>query len=303
MASAWADSSNAAITRPKRRAFYPPYENLMRIYVPGKPLLGPGSPFDDALMDRQHQPYRASHSLAVSTKLLADIDKHCDDETDRLIDDLIVIYPGKKGASGVSRSFVSSVKEGLRVYPLELIALLRKSGCQVHLAPMISDAEPQLADRHPAGYADDETYDSAGGVFARGRWIVIAEHRYWHEKLVPTFDFKRAAQHETAHALDRFLGEPSCSTEFAAAYEADRRAMCTAMRQAYAYYMQEGERGLKEVFAEMLASRYGDPAGNRWMHMTQVFPHCYGLMDQICPSNTTALVEPPLQQSAAPSSQ
>jgi hypothetical protein len=281
VAPARADADSVRVTSLKRRAFYPPYENLIRKHVPGTPLLGPGSVLDDTLLDRAHHPYRASYNLPDTRKILSDADRNCGAEKEQLIDGLIKIYPGKKGSSGVSAKFVNAIKDGLKVYPRSCIRLIALSGCEVHLSPIVTDSAPHLAGIHPAGYDEEDTWDNAGAVFTQGKWITIAEYRYWRDKLVPTYDYKGTAQHEAAHALDRFLGYPSRSIEFIEAYESDRKNMSSAMRVANHYFMQESERGPAEVFAETLASKYGDPDNKRWMHASRVFPHCFALVEQI----------------------
>lgn len=269
------------LAKPQR--FYPMYENIIRKYVPGQPILGPGSALEDAITDRLHRPYRAKYAMPDTKKLLSDAYHKSSTEKDKLIDSMIKIYPGKKGASALSPKFVSLIKSGLAAYKRSFICLIAQNDCEVHLAPIVSDAEPHLAGVHPAGYDEYATWDNAGAVCTRGKSITIAEYRYWHNKLIPVYDCEFIARHEAAHAIDRCLGYPSLSTEFVEAYEIDRKNMSAGMREVNAYLMQEGERGLKEVFAEMLAAKYSDPQGKRWILTSTAFPHCQAVIEQIGP--------------------
>jgi hypothetical protein len=86
-------------------------------YVPGKPLVGPDSPLDDALKDRLHRPYPARNHISNVRQLLSDAEIKNDISKERLIDSFIKVHTSEKGEPEVSPKFLEASKTGLKAYP------------------------------------------------------------------------------------------------------------------------------------------------------------------------------------------
>jgi len=148
---------------------------------------------------------------------------------------------------------------------------------------LLSDVEPSLIGVHPSGYSSDSSFDNAGAVFFRRSSILIAEYKLRRDREIAEPDVEHAIQHEVGHAIDCYYGELSASQIFLQCYESDRKEITPALRQTRTYFLQEEKRGPEEVFAELLACKYGDPTGKRIHHVPELFPRCKELVDQHFP--------------------
>ncbi len=256
-------------------------DNIIFKYVPGKPILGPGSAFDDALLDKNHVPYQATYGLPDTGRILDGARHSGNPNKEQIINALIKTYPNNKDGSNISPTFLDSIKDALLSIPTEFLSLLAKRGSKICLAPFVTDADPGLAGTHLMGFDDDATFENVTGVFTKGKWVEVSEYKFWREKVLPNPDCKHAVWHEVGHATDRYLGYPSHSFEFVEAYENDRKEMPAAKREALAYYMQEGDRGIKEVFAEMFAYKCSESHSKTRTERAQAFPRCYALVERI----------------------
>ncbi len=56
------------------------------------------------------------------------------------------------------------------------------------------------------------------------------------------------------------------------------------MREYRPYYFQDDSAGPREVFAELMAQRYGGPDNQySWLKLPELFPRCYKIIEQSFP--------------------
>jgi hypothetical protein len=75
--------------------------------------------------------------------------------------------------------------------------------------------------------------------------------------MVPLRDVQRREgilRHEFGHAVDEYLGNYSHSAEFKAAYAKGLKTISQHERKVLSYYLQPGDAGREETFAEIFAA-------------------------------------------------
>jgi hypothetical protein len=78
--------------------------------------------------------------------------------------------------------------------------------------------------------------------------------------MVPLRDAQRRdgiLRHEFGHAVDQYLGNYSHTPEFVAAYNKGARSISGYEARVLSYYLQPGDAGREETFAELFASLNG----------------------------------------------
>lgn len=240
---------------------------------------------DTNFNDKQKCESRGKLELQKTRKILFSLDLQSLATKEALLDKLIKIGPSIHTNSDVSCKFVDAIKTGLRAYPKQILALLTNNKYEVHLGRLVTICLPELIGRHPRGYRSKEaTYDTAGAIFARRKkWIIIGEYSYRQKELVPTPEYEHTAQHEVGHAVDKLLGYPSHSAQFFECYQTDSRQIPINEKKYLTYFLQAGNNGPQETFAELLASKYGDPLNKREFHIQTAFPRCSAFVEQILP--------------------
>jgi hypothetical protein len=176
------------------------------------------------------------------------------------------------------------VKYGLETIPEQVLTNLMSAGYSVVIAPTILDAMPRRSGYSPRGYGDDANYDNAAALFKTdSRQILIAE-KLQLSKNSPDYknnDFATdAVRHELGHAVDCNAGYPSRRSEFKAAYDKDERKLSAFDRNRFAYFLQPGDSGRSELFAQFFAAKYTpDNWQNKQMiDLLNVFPDVIPLM-------------------------
>jgi Uncharacterized protein conserved in bacteria len=156
----------------------------------------------------------------------------------------------------------------------------------------------------PPGYPKGSTWNTSGGYHSgmtgRNSYIVINEkiEDFWGNnqlKLVDRTKVDHTVHHEVGHAISRHAGHGglrrSDGHDWRAAYEADVKAMLPKDKEGIDYFLQAGDRGPEEAFAEIYAAQVhtatqfvnGKPVtGPHDPHgLKQKFPRAYKIMDGI----------------------
>ncbi len=179
--------------------------------------------------------------------------------------------------------------------PAPLSQVLSDGGIKVSIGDRLTTINPALKGQHPRGWPRGATWDSVTGVFSPGRdEIAVAEtFRPIGQKI---FEARTAEElrgtlaHETGHGIDRALGKiageyyESRNPDFVKAYKADAKGARAAKRARplsfkYDYYLQKGDAGPSEAFAEIVGeilngSRYGRP-------METMFPNSWEYINDL----------------------
>jgi hypothetical protein len=159
-----------------------------------------------------------------------------------------------------SSNILFSVKYGLETIPESVLSRLLSAGYSILITPTILDALPGRAGGTLRGYGDDSNYDNAAALFkTESRQIVIAEKFQLHKNSadLQNNDFAtQSVRHELGHAVDCEAGYPSRGKEFKDAYDKDERKISGFDRNRFKYFLQAGDSGRSELFAEFFAAKY-----------------------------------------------
>jgi hypothetical protein len=163
----------------------------------------------------------------------------------------------------VSPDCVRQAREIHAGLPERVRKALDAHGVKVVIGRSMADAAPDLVDRRPRGWPEGTTWANADGCYraATDRREIVATEFYRSEmgnSETRSPRFPGALRHETGHAYDDALGIHSQSPEFLAAYRADVDKMDEPTRQQVSYYLQPGEAGPSETFAEIFARLVGE---------------------------------------------
>ncbi len=163
----------------------------------------------------------------------------------------------------VSPGFLEEIKRGLAKIPVNILQALDRDGYQITLSKTVTEAVPAAKNQQVRGYQPHATWNTVYGMFNRTTGqIVMAEKaqqddQYGRPVLMPLKDLQRREgiiRHECGHAVDQYLGHLSHSPEFKQAYDKGLKSISAPERKVLSYYLQPGDAGREETFAEIFAS-------------------------------------------------
>ena len=147
---------------------------------------------------------------------------------------------------------------------------LEKFGTTVAIVGWIRDFDASLATEQPRGWAEGKTWnDSDGGYISRKKTAVVAENTTAGKSQRSAFVF----WHELGHAIDHALGNYSHSAAFDSAYRDDCDGLSEEERDSQSYFLQDGNAGKEEVFAEIYAA-LNTPHPGKVHKILDFFPEC-----------------------------
>ena len=201
----------------------------------------------------------------------------------------------------VSDNFRAMASAFINSMAPSLARKLAKNDIKFAFGDKLTEISPELKGLHPRGYPRGATWDWSNGVFSPNKAEIAVSETYRDGANRPfitkgPIDAKGTLAHETGHGLDHALGKEagtfykSRSPEFILAYATDVRALRAAERQAkrtggkaiawrYKYFLQKGEAGRVEAFAETYGeitngARYG-------LEMRATFPRVAAYIDKL----------------------
>lgn len=163
----------------------------------------------------------------------------------------------------VSISFEQQINRALGKIPVNVLRALNRSGYRITLSENVTDAVPQAKNQQVRGYQPHATWDTVYGMFNRTtRRVVMAEKAkqidpVGRPAMMPLQDIQRREgilRHECGHAVDQLLGNLSHTPQFKLAYDKGARSISPYERRTLSYYLQPGDAGREETFAEIFAS-------------------------------------------------
>lgn len=215
-------------------------------------------------------------------------------DTDDLKDFVIFMDPTHKG---VSNEAVARVMLGLSEIPRTYRHQLEAAGYKVMVAPTVLDVMPQLATAAPRGYAAGDDWHNSNGAFDRQKkMIVIGEFVKTEGQNGQVIEghLDETVQHEFGHAYDMYLGasklgattkdpfpEISHSKVFSDAYNLDAAAVPANLRKKLEYYLNPGDAGKEELFAQMFVLLFGHrpPPGSPSEYFQVAFPRVLAVLE------------------------
>jgi SPP1 gp7 family putative phage head morphogenesis protein len=180
-----------------------------------------------------------------------------------------------------SDAFLATTNAVLDSFPDGVMAVLEDKDVTFNFGERVTQIRPDLRGVHPRGWPAGTTWDSAEGLFSNNTGsVVVAET--WRPIGSKAFsDSKRVAgalRHETGHAFDYALDKASASSEFRDAYRADKSAINKAakddpaLKSRLKYFLQKGDAGPSEAFAEVFGDIHGGGA-SPWLKVIDYFPN------------------------------
>jgi hypothetical protein len=163
----------------------------------------------------------------------------------------------------VSDSFVQEINRDATLLPAKLLKALSLDGYKIEISHTVTEAVPSARNEQVRGYAPHSTWDAVFGMFNRtSRKVVMAEFAQPQnsmdaDRLITlTIPERRSGilRHEFGHAVDDYLANFSHTPEFRQAYEKGKIGLTSAEKSLLWYYLQAGDAGPEETFAELFAS-------------------------------------------------
>ncbi len=186
----------------------------------------------------------------------------------RVVDSLTAPYVMSlmKRNANVSEAFAREIAQQFTCIPINVRAALQRSGYHLTLSRTVPSAVPSTRGRQVRGYQRTTTWNNIFGMFNRGsKQVIMAEYAESEgaaPQLVTLNDGRRRLgilKHECGHAVDEMLQNYSHNAAFAAAYNKGVARLSTDYdRRMLEYYLQAGDAGKEEAFAEVFAIACGN---------------------------------------------
>ncbi|MBN9395602.1 MAG: hypothetical protein J0H83_10190 [Candidatus Melainabacteria bacterium] len=174
------------------------------------------------------------------------------DESDKIAD---AIVPA-------SQDFQDKVQQTYRTMSPEVQKII-DGHSKIEPVNKVTDALPELKNQKPRGWPPGSTWDSVDGAYSPSRKaIVVAEEvKDTNQNWVKSRRMEPVLRHEVGHAVDDALGGFSKSQTFKDAYDADVPGISKADQISLEYFLQPGDAGRSEAFAESVANKNGGATG------------------------------------------
>lgn len=194
-----------------------------------------------------------------------------------------------RGKTRPPQAFADLVSEMVAALPNAAQNLLLDRGVQFVLGRTLPTIYPFLKNRRPPGYPKGTTASWAGGLYMPdAEEIALASHPAGRTP-VEWLKSRNTLHHEVGHAVDFAArdagGIGATHPDFIAAHKRDARRMSRAQRAEYAYYLQEGERGYAECFAETFSEVVKGVDRAQWERtrppITEAFENVARLMREV----------------------
>lgn len=173
----------------------------------------------------------------------------------------------------ISDEFRTQCEAVLNAIPARIKDKIAASEYDVVLCDRIVTYRPDLADAQPRGWPKGKTWKNVDGL-CNSKSAAVAETVLLNDKWVKSQRASSVLAHEFGHAYDRAGtdGRLSGSEDFRTAYHADASGIASTDRRHIEYFLQAGDAGPQEAFAEMFALATGQISGNYAKILEGAFP-------------------------------
>lgn len=156
--------------------------------------------------------------------------------------------------------FSTTVNDTYNALPQNVRDALTKDGVKVVPTNRVTDVMPELAGQKPRGWPPGSTWDDVDGAYdTTGKRVIVAQRQGTNPP--SGNDVSGLTRHETGHAVDH-LRNFSHSPDFQTAYDREAGALPKPDAQALDYFLQPGDSGKEEMFAELFATTNGGATTN-----------------------------------------
>ncbi len=150
-----------------------------------------------------------------------------------------------------SADFTTKVTDTYNALPQNVRDALARDGVKVVPTDKVTDVMPELAGQKPRGWPPGSSWDDVDGAYdTTSKRIIVAQRQ--NSSKPYTNDVAGLTRHETGHAVDR-LNNFSAQANFKTAYTREAGNVPAPDQQALDYFLQSGDAGREETFAETFA--------------------------------------------------
>ena len=167
----------------------------------------------------------------------------------------------------------AAIRDAIEALPAQVRSLLDKAKTKVVFAERMADVlSPAELAEHPRGYEAGATWANAEGGLFRTHGIVVCRTYvdFQTGQVRENHRLAGAFRHEAGHQLDVLLSDPSHGDDWKRAYNRDVTGITDGDRLRY--YLQPGDAGREETFAELAAVLIG--GGSDEVDVLAAFPSC-----------------------------
>ncbi|HEY9760162.1 MAG TPA: LysM peptidoglycan-binding domain-containing protein [Oculatellaceae cyanobacterium] len=170
-----------------------------------------------------------------------------------------------KGNVKPSQDFINRIDRAYLDLPPEVRQLLKNKGYKMVVGDTVGDVDPSLKGVHPRGHRPDGKWDYVEGYNdPTNKLNVVTEHYEQGDgsgKILTTNRAEGVMRHEVGHGVDDALGNFSAKKEFLDPYNEDKAAieknLSAAEKAQLEYFLQAGNAGPSEAFAELFGVLHG----------------------------------------------
>ncbi len=180
-----------------------------------------------------------------------------------------------------------AVSTAVAAMPLRIKQQIDEAGIRWIICSTLVDYDPALVDAKARGWGPGLDFRYVAGTYSlKHNKILIAERALRTSDGVLSERGHRleTTLHETGHAYDKVLNYYSRDPAFRAAYEADCARLADAQRPKLKYYLQAGNAGPSETFAELFDKCIMQTANlplELPNDITTTFPNCCVIMKRL----------------------
>ena len=196
------------------------------------------------------------------------------------------LVPGTSGE--VSQVFRDTINSSISQMPPDLQRWLAEKGVDVVAGKYLTDIRPDLKGLTPRGYPQGSTWDMSEGLHHRGKVYLPEFKRYSGHfakgetvERVQLTRVREVLHHEMGHAIDFFEGFTQ-SENFVETYEREKQALLSrntpGNASCLAYFLQNGEAGRKEAFAELFSSLFNPQPSPEAQMLKIYFPETFAIV-------------------------
>lgn len=184
----------------------------------------------------------------------------------------------------VAADDIAEMKAAIEAFPKPVLDAISGAGYKFVFAEDLASFDPGMAKNQPRGWPAGMTWANSDGYHDGLRKTILATEKhldFWNNNAVVKSDRTVGVmRHEAGHAFDftpGILSNYSQRQEFRAAYNKDLAKISDASKPNLEYYLQRGDAGPSEVFAETFAQAYGGGSDDS-EKLAKHFPNCAELI-------------------------
>ncbi|MBS1953308.1 MAG: hypothetical protein JST89_03925 [Cyanobacteria bacterium SZAS-4] len=171
-----------------------------------------------------------------------------------IVEQLVQVKATNGKFANVTPAFVEKVKGILVAMPISVLAFWQANGGTVVIAPSVVETDYRIQNTVPRGWDQDSTWKDSPAL-THGKQVVVSQYKSKNNE--DNGLELGVVRHEAGHAIDYCLGYITQSTEYKHAYYLDYGKVPDEHKKRLDYFLQKGNGGPSETFAELFCYRMG----------------------------------------------